>query len=673
MHTIPLQPVQRKIGSLLLASVLALSTACGPSASVSPEPTVLPVPPPRIRASELAEQQPEEATSPEPNLSETELFTELPILSNDGSSNGSSEATEPSSIRTSLTAQRLAKDQATLSAQEAGWESEAFAESAASQLKKLASALQDKSLLSNDAKFSTEISSLITPDFRAVPLRPLKLNEVYQDAMLVVRRGVISEGGEDLRGVKGLRSAIRQLGGTSPSATESTNQAVEAHFKIIGIRLSKEQVETTVLVELTNQEGDTSRQMNATWLCHWTHAVDSPKLMSIRVTAYEESEITIEGGKWFTDQTSAVLGKNPSYRHQLSYGHHHWLQRVERVQRFDTSVRNGLAIGDANGDGLDDLFLCQPPGLPNKLFIRQADGTATDQSESAGIDWLDQTSAALFCDLDNDGDQDLVLGMPVGIVLMENDSSGHFTKRQQLPADYDVQSLSTVDYDNDGYLDIFACVYRASMPDTKQQFLYRDGRGGGLNRLFHNTIAAGNWTFKDVTKATGLENGGDRFSLAAAWEDFDRDGDQDLYIANDFGRNYLYENQKGLFVDIAEQAGVTDIGSGMSVSWGDFNRDGWPDLYVGNMFSSAGQRVTTQPSFRPDEGEGVRGEYQRLAKGNSLFLNQQNKTFREVGKVAGVERGRWAWSSLFIDLNNDGWEDLLVANGYMTTEDTGDL
>ena len=97
------------------------------------------------------------------------------------------------------------------------------------------------------------------------------------------------------------------------------------------------------------------------------------------------------------------------------------------------------------------------------------------------------------------------------------------------------------------------------------------------------------------------------------------------------------------------------------------------DLYVGNMFSSAGQRVTSQQKFRATETEEIRKIYQRLAKGNSLFTNQGDGTFTETGQQAGVELGRWAWSSLFVDLNNDGWEDLLVVNGYMTSSDTGDL
>jgi hypothetical protein len=80
-----------------------------------------------------------------------------------------------------------------------------------------------------------------------------------------------------------------------------------------------------------------------------------------------------------------------------------------------------------------------------------------------------------------------------------------------------------------------------------------------------------------------------------------------------------------------------------------------------------------QQQFLSEKGDALRGIYRRFAKGNSLFRNLGDGTFREIGRQAEVEIARWAWSSLFVDLNNDGWDDAVVANGYITTEDTGDL
>ena len=175
-----------------------------------------------------------------------------------------------------------------------------------------------------------------------------------------------------------------------------------------------------------------------------------------------------------------------------------------------------------------------------------------------------------------------------------------------------------------------------------------------------------------MTRESGLDRHSRRHSLAASWEDVDGDGDQDLYVANDYGKNCLYRNENGRFQEIASETGVIDYGSGMSVSWGDANLDGKPDLYVGNMFSSAGSRLARQAGFLGGGDEETRTLYQRFAKGNTLFV-QADEGFEETSFSAGVHMGRWAWSSLFADVNNDGAEDLLVANGYITGDDTGDL
>ena len=156
-------------------------------------------------------------------------------------------------------------------------------------------------------------------------------------------------------------------------------------------------------------------------------------------------------------------------------------------------------------------------------------------------------------------------------------------------------------------------------------------------------------------------------------EIFDNDGDVDLYVANDFGRNCLYRNDDGRFVNIADRVGVEDHATGMSACWGDYNHDGRMDLYVGNMWSSAGKRITFQSQFRPDMDQSKKSLVQRLARGNSLFTNVGPDTFADISLDAAVNMDHWAWSSLFVDLNSDGWEDLVVANGFITLEDSGDL
>ena len=331
---------------------------------------------------------------------------------------------------------------------------------------------------------------------------------------------------------------------------------------------------------------------------------------------------------------------------------------------------------DINGDGRDDLYVCQPGGLPNRLFVQNADGSAAERSAELGVDWLESTHGALFVDLDNDGDQDLLAGLEPGVMIHENDGKGHFTPRtaKLLPAALPY-SLAAADYDLDGDIDIYVCCYNRRKGANRHLVFarpvpYHDANNGGRNVLLRND---GRWRFSHATVRAGLDVKNRRFSYAAAWEDFDNDGDQDLYVANDFGRNNLYRNDSGRFTDIAAAAGAEDISPGMSSCWGDYDNDGWMDLYVSNMFSSAGNRITSQGRFHQGASDKTRAEFRRHARGNTLLKNLGDGRFNDVSGEAGISIGRWAWGSKFADLNNDGWEDLLVTNGFITQQDTGDL
>ena len=109
----------------------------------------------------------------------------------------------------------------------------------------------------------------------------------------------------------------------------------------------------------------------------------------------------------------------------------------------------------------------------------------------------------------------------------------------------------------------------------------------------------------------------------------------------------------------------------MSVSWGDYNRDGLPDVYVGNMYSNAGNRITKMSDYLPNSENDLKKIYRRFAKGNTLLVQNKKGDFKDFGPT--VSMGRWAWSSIFADINNDGWEDLLVANGYISGPIQDDL
>src|SRR5208282_1933184 len=117
---------------------------------------------------------------------------------------------------------------------------------------------------------------------------------------------------------------------------------------------------------------------------------------------------------------------------------------------------------------------------------------------------------------------------------------------------------------------------------------------------------------------------------------------------------------------VSAEAGVEDVGAGMSASWFDFDNDGNQDVYVSNMWSPAGMRVSEQKNFQEKEPESIRALYRQHARGNSLYRNLGNGKFQNVSHAAGVDAGRWAWSSEAWDFDHDGYPDLYVANGYIS-------
>jgi len=381
----------------------------------------------------------------------------------------------------------------------------------------------------------------------------------------------------------------------------------------------------------------------------------------------------------FTEVTTAAFGAIDSFRRQLSVTLDDWGKTLDSALARDSNGHHAVAVADVDGDGLEDVYVCQPHGLPNRLYRARGDGTFEDITERSGVGTLEDTQHALFADVDNDGDQDLILLPSSGPALYRNDGSGHFIKdpdafRFAHPLQGAAMGLAIGDYDRDGFLDLYLCVYSytygAADKKAGTPTPYYDALNGPPNIFFRND---GHGRFVDVTDEVGLNAGNDRFSFSAAWGDYDGDGWPDLVVTNDFGRKNLYHNLglrdgKVHFEDVSAKAGIEDYAAGMSVFWFDFDGDGRQDIYGGQMWSDAGLRLTGSPDFMPKAPDRVRALYHHHARGNSLFRNRGDGTFEDVSVPARAEMGRWTWSSGALDFDSDGWEDIFCVNGMVTRE-----
>jgi hypothetical protein len=327
-----------------------------------------------------------------------------------------------------------------------------------------------------------------------------------------------------------------------------------------------------------------------------------------------------------------------------------------------------VAVGDYDGDGYDDVFITDSGlGQPNHLLHndgpdKQGRIRFTDVTAAAGVaggnDARSAVTGALWFDYDNDGRIDLLvirLGTPI---LYHNEGHGRF-RDVTAASGLDRKPANTVaviafDYDNDGKLDLLFGNYQKAVDlfDLKDRHVLPNAidhadNGGGVT-LWRNL---GNGTFADVTDKSGL-GGITGWILAAGHADLDNDGWQDLYLAGDFGSDYLLlNNRDGTFRDVTAEAIGHDGKHGMNVDMADYDHDGWLDVYVTNITDD----------FMPE--------------GNMLWHNngldaRGRLTFTDVARETGTAVTLWGWAAKFADFDNDGWEDLVVANGMHTGGDS---
>ena len=338
---------------------------------------------------------------------------------------------------------------------------------------------------------------------------------------------------------------------------------------------------------------------------------------------------------------------------------------------------SGVAVADVDGDGCEDVFLA---GSPDAVLYRNGcNGTFSDVTAASGLPhpYPATATGAVFFDYDNDGWPDLfVAAARGGDRLFHNTGGGHFvdvSAAAGIPPGRWASMAAVADYDRDGFLDLYV-VRMGDQEATVPRPNYA-ATNGVPSTLYRNN---GDGTFTDVTRHARVGNTG--WGMAAAWADYDGDGWPDLYVANEFGGNALYHNERdGTFSERAATAGVVDGGAGMGAAWGDVDGDGNLDLFVSNMHANSAWAL-----FHPDFPAPIPWFYRllgfftdevqrrsddiidRLTRGSTLYRNDGDGTFTDVSDAAGVRDAQWGWSAEFLDYDNDGRLDLYAVNGFIS-------
>ncbi len=349
----------------------------------------------------------------------------------------------------------------------------------------------------------------------------------------------------------------------------------------------------------------------------------------------------------------------------------HFSHLASPEQRYIVeSMSGGVALLDYDGDGWLDIYFTNAPSVAmalegkkarGALFHNNHDGTFTDVTDKAGVGFPCWAMGAAVADIDNDGRPDLLVSCFGGVVLYHNNGDGTFTDittKSGLSKDKGwATGAAFGDYDGDGYPDLFVPHYVDLKLDELPQFgskktcQYHDvavqcgprGLQGSPDALYHNN---GDGTFTDVAVKSGVDDSKHYFGLGAVWSDFGNTGRLDLFVANDGETNYLYRNEgNGHFKEMGFDAGVAVSEDGveqanMGVAVGDYENKGNMSIAISH-FSD---------------------EYM------ALYRNDGKMSFTDVSHSAGIARTTQpyvGWGDAFVDLDNAGWQDLILVNGHV--------
>ena len=340
----------------------------------------------------------------------------------------------------------------------------------------------------------------------------------------------------------------------------------------------------------------------------------------------------------------------------------------------------GVAAGDVNDDGRPDLYFTANMG-PNALYLNQGNFQFKEVTTEAGVqDTTGWTTGVTMGDVNGDGHLDIYVCKAGNIGadhrsnrLYVNDGDGTFTERA---AEYglDASSYSThatfFDYDRDGDLDLYL-LNNPPIRDSRlsSQTTLQQRQSYENDQLFQNQkSASGSRAFVDVSEEAGLKQHVMGFGLSATVSDLDRDGWPDVYVANDFNsEDRLYMNQgDGTFTDVIHEQIDHMPRSSMGADIADYNNDGRPDIFVADMLPEGNRRRKLLNIGRvPRVGKNYQYVRNMLQLNNGTIGSgaKQTLSFSEIGRLAGVSNTDWSWAALFGDFDLDGHKDLYVTNG----------